>query len=46
MKRTPKGLIPLSITEQIDSIFNWMCSKIDEEIGCYIGLRFFFEKNN
>ena len=33
--------ILISITEKIDGIFNWICQKINDVIGSYIGLKFF-----
>ena len=46
MKQQPKGYrsIMVSITEAIDGVFNAICHKINEVIGCYIGLKFFLRR--
>ena len=46
MKQQPKGYrsIMISITEAIDGVFNAICHKINEVIGCYTGLKFFLRR--
>lgn len=45
MQKQPSGKsLIISITEKIDGIFNWICSKINEIIGSYIGLKFFLRR--
>lgn len=45
-QRQPKGsgFSPVSITQKIDNLFNFICKKINEAVGGFIGLKFFLRR--